>query len=479
MKFTQILTVILLLLLTTSVLAMGPPEIEWERLYFSGHAWSFIRSIIETSDGGFAATIGVSADTSYSLYKLSSDGDILWGARSDLDNQGGEHVIELENGDLIVTGWGRETPESNGDLLISRFDSIGQEIWTKLYNSSYDGSEIGYSVAQLPDGGFAICGEIYPDGMNQAWILRTDALGDTLWTREWGWQYGDKAVTVLYIDNGLTVLMQGRTETTSGGPHLVRYDLDGNLLWETVLEYPYSGSSLQAQDMCRASDGGLLFLDNYHPRIAHFDILGNFDWFFSAPGSGSNYGWSISTTMDGGFIYTGENTIPLTNGLKLERSGMISRHDSQGNELWSNFVYGCTVLYSACQLSQGGYIAAGRAFTSTDSYQGYYQGYLIKYAPELGIESGNVSVVEIASVSPNPFSSSLSITCSLPSQVETSLTAYDLNGRIVDVVEVGSFPAGEHTVLWTPSSELSSGCYQIRLHTDIGTDVVNCVLLKK
>lgn len=75
------------------------------------------------------------------------------------------------------------------------------------------------------------------------------------------------------------------------------------------------------------------------------------------------------------------------------------------------------------------------------------RGWLVKYAPELGIESGDASVVEITSVSPNPFSSSLSINCSMPSPIETTLTVYDLNGRIVDVVETGSFPAGEHTVL--------------------------------
>lgn len=478
MKSILILTAILLLLLTTSVLAMDPPAIEWERLYFSEHYWSTFRSIIETNDGGFAATIGVSADTAYSLYKLSSDGDILWGARSDLDNQGGQFAVELENGDFIVTGWGRETPESSVALLFSRFDSTGQEIWTKLYNSSYAGSENGYSIAQLPDGGFAICGEIDPaEGMNQAWILRTDALGDTLWTREWGWEYWDYASSILFVDNGLTVLCQGRPTSEPGGPYLVRYDMDGNLLWETTLEFSCPGGSTpQAQEMCRASDGGLLLLDNYHPEIAHFNILGNFDWYFQPPGNGDNYGWSVSTTMDGGILYAGENRWMEPNGSKSELSGMISRHDFQGNELWRDYVYnsGCTALYSACQLSQGGYIAAGKAFSSTDGYQGY----LIKYAPELGIESQDDSPsVAISSISPNPFSAVTEIQFSLVESGEASLTVFDLYGRVVDVLGDGHFSEGEHTLQWAPDG-ISSGCYLVRLTTADHSVIGNIVFIK-
>ncbi|MCD4706179.1 MAG: T9SS type A sorting domain-containing protein, partial [Candidatus Sabulitectum sp.] len=188
-------------------------------------------------------------------------------------------------------------------------------------------------------------------------------------------------------------------------------------------------------------------------------------------------GWSIDTTMDGGIIYGGENywLDPLESG-KTEESGMVCRLDSQGNNLWWDFVYnsGCTHIYSIRQLSQGGYIAAGQAWTLENGTQGI----LIKYAPETGIESSDVSpTVEISEISPNPFFSNLNITCNLPEQTNASLTVYDLGGRIVDVAEAGSFPAGEHTVQWIPSEELSAGCYLIRLQTDTGRDVRNCVYL--
>ncbi|MEA3267499.1 MAG: T9SS type A sorting domain-containing protein, partial [Candidatus Fermentibacteria bacterium] len=127
------------------------------------------------------------------------------------------------------------------------------------------------------------------------------------------------------------------------------------------------------------------------------------------------------------------------------------------------------------QLSQGGYIAAGRGSSGSGG-----QGLLIKYAPETGIEANDVSpAVDITSVSPNPFSSSLRITYSLPSTMSASITVYGLDGRVVDIVEAGTFQAGEHTVSWIPSSELASGCYLIRLQTDTGVHVRNCVLLRE
>ncbi len=468
-----VITLAILLLVATSAQAMDPaPAIEWERLYNLGTSTS-ITFIAETTDGGFITTMTVVADTVFSLHRLSHEGDILWTAGSDLFYQKGNTALELVGGDFIVAGYGKDTESSSIALMIGKYDEVGNEIWTKLYNSSYPGAEAANSICQLPDGGFAVCGGIAPAGeQNQAWILRTDAQGDTLWTREWGWVYNDSAKEILYIDNGLTVLMHGSTPTTSGGPHLVRYDLDGNMLWETALDFPETGPAPGAQAMCRASDGGLLVMDHLTPDIVHFDLLGNYDWHFNPPGWNNNWGLFIDTTMDGGIIFGGKNEYQPPGKSISENSGMISRHDSLGNELWRDYVYnsGCIEINSVRQLSQGGYIAAGR---------GSGQGLLIRYAPETGIESGDVSpAVKITSVSPNPFSSSLSITCSLPEQMSASINVYGLDGRIVDVVEAGAFPAGEHTVSWIPSPEFASGCYLIRLQTEVGTDVRNCVLLE-
>lgn len=263
---------------------------------------------------------------------------------------------------------------------------------------------------------------------------------------------------------------QGRT----GGAHIVRYNLEGNLLWET--DIPELAGEY-GQDMCEASDGGLLVLDNYHPDITHTDVYGNYEWQFTPPGFGNNFGWTIDTTMDGGIIFGGENAWSEPNGSKTDLSGMISLHDSLGNELWRDYVYnsGCVAIYSIRQLSQGGYIAAGEAF----SQEGGVQGILIKYAPELGIEHENsLPVLAIYAISPNPVSSTAAIDFSLLEAGEASLTLYDLNGRVVSIISEGVFSEGSNTVEWNSPEDLSTGCYLLMLSSAGGNITRSVVFLR-
>jgi len=79
--------------------------------------------------------------------------------------------------------------------------------------------------------------------------------------------------------------------------------------------------------------------------------------------------------------------------------------------------------------------------------------------------------------SPNPFSSSLSISYSLPEPAEAELSIYDLSGRLVEILEMGSMPSGEQTLTWNPELSLPGGCYLIVLDTCGERAVRRCVKL--
>jgi len=78
---------------------------------------------------------------------------------------------------------------------------------------------------------------------------------------------------------------------------------------------------------------------------------------------------------------------------------------------------------------------------------------------------------------PNPFSSSLSISYSLPAFGEAQLSVYDLSGRLVETIEAGSMSAGEHTLIWNPEASLPGGCYMIVLDACGERAVRRCVKL--
>ena len=149
------------------------------------------------------------------------------------------------------------------------------------------------------------------------------------------------------------------------------------------------------------------------------------------------------------------------------QAGMVVKFDSEGNEQWRDYVYETDVVKCIRQLSSGGYIACGGEGTAE----------LIRYAPETGIEAeGGANASSITSLLPNPFSSTLNIEFNLAEASSVELGVYDLSGRLIANVEQGLFPAGEHSSFWSPS-EMSSGCYLVRLSTPEGSFVKNCVFI--
>jgi len=81
------------------------------------------------------------------------------------------------------------------------------------------------------------------------------------------------------------------------------------------------------------------------------------------------------------------------------------------------------------------------------------------------------------SVRGNPFSSSISITYSLPEPTQVELSIYDLTGRLVENLVSGLAPVGEHTSAWNPDSEFPNGCYLVVLDA-FGEHIVRrCVKL--
>ena len=180
--------------------------------------------------------------------------------------------------------------------------------------------------------------------------------------------------------------------------------------------------------------------------------------------------------MDGGILFGGENSYQPPGGTRTKLSGMISRHDSQGNELWRDYVYnsGCTAIYSARQLSCGGYIAAGKAWSPENGQQGF----LIKYAPETGIEFEETPDVAGFEFYPNPFYSELSISFEVSNVEVVELSVFDLSGRLVKRL-VGDFvSSGVHLSVWKPDDLVPAGCYLITLSDSHATTSGMCVYLK-
>jgi len=466
-----LLLVALQILLSTNLYADDPPAILWERTYEGIKVFFDVHGV--SSGGIIAAGIDIYGNC---LFRFDDSGNLLWSAGYGVFPWQGKSVAELPNGNFICTGSnyyfsGWDSDALNTALFIMEISSAGDTLWTRMYDFP-DSWEEGLSIQPLPDGTMAICGNrngSLPWAEGDAWVLKATSTGDTLWTRQWGWEYNDEARQVLIDDGNLAVLMHGRLESTSGGPHIVKYDSNGNLLSEEPVSDLYGE---EGRDMCLSPTDDCYTMITYSgPKLCHVDDLGNLLWARGIPSASQPYGYSVNSTMDGGYIYGGQNT-PDPDVPGSQYSGMIVKFDSDGQEMWRDYVYNssCRAICSIRQLLQGGYIAAGN---------GEGQGLLIRYAPEVGIEEGSTlpSQVTLHQPLPNPFSSSLSVSYSLPESMQVSLSVYDISGRLVGDLENSVMNAGEHTSVWDPG-EIPAGCYIVRLVTKQGIETRNCVLVR-
>jgi len=93
------------------------------------------------------------------------------------------------------------------------------------------------------------------------------------------------------------------------------------------------------------------------------------------------------------------------------------------------------------------------------------------YSPENEISSKKFRIY------PNPVSSVSSIEFSLSDPGPVKLTVWGLDGKLLQDLARGQYPAGEHTILWDPSV-LPIGIYSLKLEDDLHVEQLKCVVVK-
>jgi hypothetical protein len=110
-------------------------------------------SVIQTSDGGYAATGTTSNDSSIYLLKTNANRDIVW-THTYVPSEWsrGQWVEQTTDGGYIICG---TTRPGNGDdkVTLVRTSSNGTQMWT---DTLFDG--FGYCVRQTSDGGYVVTG---------------------------------------------------------------------------------------------------------------------------------------------------------------------------------------------------------------------------------------------------------------------------------------------------------------------------------
>ena len=239
-------------------------ELMWIKTMYGGND-DWAKSVHNTSDGGLIIG-GITHSFQFTGYtddafliKTNAVGDTIWthtygGLLTDCANS----VIQTTDGGYIFAGYTNSFSIGNNfDFYLVKTNSIGDTLWTKTYGGT--GDDEAMSVWQNSDGGYIIAGstESFGAGGKDVYLIRTDSIGDTLWTKTYGGIYLDIGASVQQTTDGGFIIV-GYTESFSSSDdiYLIKVNSNGDTLWTRIIGdagLNETGSSVQ-----QTTDGGFI-----------------------------------------------------------------------------------------------------------------------------------------------------------------------------------------------------------------------------
>jgi hypothetical protein len=336
-----------------------------------------------TTDGGyivagFTRSIGAGGYDMY-VIKFSATGAVVWdttygGAKDDQ-----AYAVEpTADGGYAVCGFTNSHGAGIEDVYLIKTDAGGDTVWTRTYGGT--AGDAGYDLKTLPDSGFIIAGVKGSD----VYLIRTDANGDTVWTRTYGGSGNDFANSLIpTADGGYAIA--GATNSYGAGEsdvYLIKVDAQGNLLWSKT----FGGAKNDwGSSIVQTPDHGLI-IAGYTESFGHgaFDIYlirtdanGDTVWTRTIGGDKSEGAYSVCSTADGSIIIAGFTESWGNGGMDL----YLVKTGSDGNQDWSAIYGGSAddIAYGLTATPDGGFIAVG--YTKSFGL-GSADVYILKTAPE-------------------------------------------------------------------------------------------------
>jgi len=463
------------------------PDTMWTKVY-GGSNREYGYDIQQTIDGGYIIvgktnSFGAGAFDLW-LIKTDSYGDINWtktyGGNSDDE---GRSVQQTSDGGYIIIGNIKPVSINDEDIWLLKTNELGDTLWTKIFGDySWDK---GYSVQQTSDGGYIVVGftKSFGAGSKDIWLIKTDSSGDTLWTKTFGTAWDDEGYDVYQTkDDGYII-----TGYSSAGPSdyiwLLKTDQDGDTLWTRNYGGTHGGKGLS---VLQTIDDGIVLTGYYYYSSQYYfhadvhliktNIIGELIWDKKLWHSG--IGNSVQETSDQGFIVVAQSTFDETGNTG---NLYLIKTNSLGDTIWTRKYLSnqSGIGYSVKQTTDEGYVFTG--FIQADIFNSDVA--IIKTNPDSGIVSVkdyiniNYSRFYLVQNYPNPFNPSTSIQYEVSSRQFVSLKVYDVLGNEVATLVDEEKSAGSYKVEFD-GTDLSSGIYFYQLKAGSFVETKKMVLLK-
>ena len=446
----------------------------WRRTY-GGLGPDDCHAVAITADDGFlfcgsTGSFGDGGD----VYVLKVDGDgllqwsvpvggpgVQWGSSCAQDSDG-----------YIVAGSNAVGQNGGYDMYLVRLDAAGQPLWQKdIGTQDWD---FCYDMKATEDGAVLV-GESYGIGepAGNAWIVRTNNAGDTLWTRSMGGG-GHDAANGVFVDAQGHILVVGTLDqgSDSEDAFVAKLDDTGDLIWMERFGGDSADVGLSITD---TPSGGYVivgatrsYADVPQVLIREIDADGGLVW-------QREYGTLGETRMrrivrrEEGYAMAGFNTELNAGGKDM----FLILVDGTGNWVLGKNYGGLEDEQATClqALSDGGYILAGQSLNYGPGIEAVFA---VRVGPDgetaddtvypffdpVGFEDSAMDQGDVI-IGPNPNDGRFEV---LGSEHFLRADVYDVFGRHVERIEPSldvnvfhtSVAAGVYTVaLVRPNGRLS------------------------
>jgi hypothetical protein len=349
-RFPSIFTVALALHSSAPIAALAQ-QIEWIRQYgTSGFDGSYSVAADAFGNayvcGGTTGNVGGpnAGGRDYFVRKYDSTGSVLWsrqfGTSTDeealgiaLDNVGGVYVSGYTNGSL-----NGETQNGNGDAFLSKLDTAGNALWTRLLGTRVGDSS--WNVTADNFGNVFIVGQTLGPivhttfAFQSAFVAKYGSTGSLAWTRQIG-DTGTSTGQGAASDGQGGVYVSGLLNDFTG--YVSRFDGTGTQVWQQTQNV--SGNQTYSAGVAADQAGNVFVLSNtVSPRdifLSKYSSSGTLLWrqFFGS--AGVDQGDSLALDGLGHILVTGLTTGNLGGPNAGNDDVFLASFDLSGQLLWT------------------------------------------------------------------------------------------------------------------------------------------------
>jgi hypothetical protein len=425
------------------------------------------------------------------LYKFSPDGSEMWNRRWGGVWNEQAYVVTVADSLVLVGGTKWTGIWTNScDMAMICWTTAGDSLW----DLTWDG---GFGYEELD--GLVVDGDtIYAAGWttgettgNDLAVLKLDRQGRLTGSRTWGTPFWDEANGQIVVGPQY-VYVAGRynapSELTGGDAVLAAFD-------KHTLEYAWhqTWGGMELDDAYGMIDDGehlylvglTLSFGGSHIFLLKYDLDGTLLWDTIWGGTGAESSRSLDVSDAGDVLVAGKTTA-YGQG---EHDIVLLRYTADDSLLWFQTWGGPEI-----ETAHGIVIDGPYAYIAGETYsfgQGKNDALLIKasidgqFPATPVIEEGrspnpqpaHPAAFRLEQNYPNPFNASTIIPITLTRRARVTVKIFDILGREVDRLVDGELPAGEHRLRFQ-ADDLPSGVYLCRLQAEGGFQTRRLVLLR-